>query len=224
MFDLSHEEWRLAQVNVRVENTLDQDFHGRSAVKSARLSQFPQLDLRLSPGHLWNALSPLHFVSSTSASLSLGCGRPAPAWMRGCGSSFLEMLDAWRTRSSSGTALSEMSSGPPRVGTCSAWWSGAPRKPGSGPAHRGLLDRFLSSELHHRARAIRGGQAHEWSVRREEFRGYRAESQGVPQVLIPATPLRGSGHRSATWLSLSHGFDDIGSDSPCINKTPGDAT
>ena len=83
MFDLSHEEWRLAQVNVRVENTLDQDFHGRSAVKSARLSQFPQLDLRLSPGHLWNALSPVHFQLNFSQSLfGLGAtGAGLDAWV-----------------------------------------------------------------------------------------------------------------------------------------------
>jgi len=83
LLDLSHEEWRLAQVNVRVENTLDQDFHEHSPVRSARLSQFSQADLRLSPGRLWSTLSPLHFELNISQTLfGLGATGASPdAWV-----------------------------------------------------------------------------------------------------------------------------------------------
>jgi len=69
LFHLSHEEWRLAQANLRLENSLDRDFHASSAVEDSRLDQFSQFDLRLSPGHLWDRLSSLHFEFNFNQSL-----------------------------------------------------------------------------------------------------------------------------------------------------------
>ena len=61
LFHLSHEKWRLAQLHLRLENRLDRDFHADAAAWDTRLDQFTQFDLRLSPGRLWERLSPLHF-------------------------------------------------------------------------------------------------------------------------------------------------------------------
>ena len=61
LFHLSHEEWRLAQAHLRLENRLDRNFIANAAEWDARLDQFTQFDLRLSPGRLWERLSPLHF-------------------------------------------------------------------------------------------------------------------------------------------------------------------
>ena len=69
LFYLSHEKWRLAQANMRLENSLDQDFQQSSAEEDARLDQFSQFDLRLSPGHLWDRLSSLHFEFNFNQSL-----------------------------------------------------------------------------------------------------------------------------------------------------------
>jgi hypothetical protein len=61
LFTLSHEDWRLLQTNMRIENTLDQGFHRNSDLRDAWLSQYSQLSLRLSPGVVWDAMSPLYF-------------------------------------------------------------------------------------------------------------------------------------------------------------------
>lgn len=61
LFTLSHEEWRLLQTNMRVENTLDQGFHRGDHLRDAGLNQFSQVNFRLSPGASWAALSPLFF-------------------------------------------------------------------------------------------------------------------------------------------------------------------
>jgi hypothetical protein len=60
LVSLSHEEWRLIQVNLRTENTLDRDVHRNEGLNEARLAQFSQINLRISPGRLWSKLSPFH--------------------------------------------------------------------------------------------------------------------------------------------------------------------
>lgn len=61
LFTLSHEDWRLLQTNIRIENTLDQGFHRNSDLRDAWLSQYSQVSLRLSPGVAWHVLLPLYF-------------------------------------------------------------------------------------------------------------------------------------------------------------------
>ena len=68
LFHLAHEEWRLVQAHLRLENRLDRDFHADAAAWDARLDQFTQFDLRLSPGRLWEQLSPLHFEFNANQS------------------------------------------------------------------------------------------------------------------------------------------------------------
>lgn len=69
LFNLSHEEWRLLQMNLRIENTLDQGFHNSQSSINARLNQYSQLNLRMSPGQMWSVLSPLHFEFNVNQSL-----------------------------------------------------------------------------------------------------------------------------------------------------------
>jgi hypothetical protein len=69
LLSLSHEEWQLVQMNLWVENNLDQSFHRNSSLKDARISQYSQLNLRMSPGEIWGALSPLYFEFSINQSL-----------------------------------------------------------------------------------------------------------------------------------------------------------
>jgi hypothetical protein len=68
--DLAFGEWRFMQVNARLENTLQQDFHhgGDSLTYYAR--QFYQVNTRLSPGQIWNRLSSLFFEVTYNQSVS----------------------------------------------------------------------------------------------------------------------------------------------------------
>jgi hypothetical protein len=49
---------------------LDQYFHKHSTLKDAKLNQYSQLNLRMSPGQLWEMLSPFHFEFNVNQSLS----------------------------------------------------------------------------------------------------------------------------------------------------------
>jgi len=75
LFNISFEEWRTLQVNMRVENTLDQGFYPDGKNKDARLSQYSQLNFRFSPGQIWDKLSILHFEFNVNQSL-FGWGSP----------------------------------------------------------------------------------------------------------------------------------------------------
>ena len=70
LFNFSHEQWRLLQVNLRVENNLQQNFHTGSVVKNLRFRQFSQANLRLSPGQLSQLLSPFYFEFNVNQALS----------------------------------------------------------------------------------------------------------------------------------------------------------
>jgi hypothetical protein len=70
LFNFSHEQWRLLQLNLRIENNLQQNFHTRSIVKNLRFRQFSQANLRLSPGQIWQLLSPFYFEFNVNQSLS----------------------------------------------------------------------------------------------------------------------------------------------------------
>ena len=78
LLTLTHEEWRLLQTNVRVENTLDQGFHRNSPLRDASLNQFSQLSFRFSPGAAWAGLSPLFF--------EFGLNQTLRGWATGPGS------------------------------------------------------------------------------------------------------------------------------------------
>lgn len=69
LFNISFEEWRTLQVNFRVENTVDQGFYPDGTNKDARLSQYSQLNLRFSPGQIWDKLSMLYFEFNVNQSL-----------------------------------------------------------------------------------------------------------------------------------------------------------
>jgi hypothetical protein len=70
LFDLSHEEWRLLQINFRIENLLNQNFHYNSSRRNAQLRQFSQMNFRFSPGQIWSRLSPLYFELNLNQSLN----------------------------------------------------------------------------------------------------------------------------------------------------------
>ncbi|MFC1800348.1 hypothetical protein ACFL2Z_05545, partial [Candidatus Eisenbacteria bacterium] len=69
LLSLSYEEWRLLQVNLNIENTLDQGFHRGSSLRDCELNQFSQLNLRMSPGQAWQKLTPLYFEFNVNRSL-----------------------------------------------------------------------------------------------------------------------------------------------------------
>ena len=69
LFNLSHEEWRILQANLRIENTLDRGFHRGSPLSDVLLNQYSQIDLRFSPGAAWSPLSPLYFEFNINQSL-----------------------------------------------------------------------------------------------------------------------------------------------------------
>ena len=69
LMDLAHEEWRLLQMNLRVENTMSQHFLKNSFLKNVRLRQFSQINFRFSPGQLWHVFSPLYFEFNVNQSL-----------------------------------------------------------------------------------------------------------------------------------------------------------
>ncbi|MCD4683225.1 MAG: hypothetical protein K8R86_08085 [Bacteroidales bacterium] len=75
LFNISFEEWRTLQVNLRIENTMDQGFYPDGTNKDARISQYSQLNFRFSPGQIWDKLSILHFEFNVNQSL-FGWGTP----------------------------------------------------------------------------------------------------------------------------------------------------
>jgi hypothetical protein len=74
LFDLSHEEWRLLQFNLRLENNLTDYFHRNSELKNLNLRYFSQVNIRFFPGHLWRPLSPFSFDMNYNRSLN-GAGK-----------------------------------------------------------------------------------------------------------------------------------------------------
>jgi hypothetical protein len=61
LFDLSHEEWQLIQTNLRVENNLDKYYLTDNGYTNSNLSQFSQINFRISPGKIWEKFNPLFF-------------------------------------------------------------------------------------------------------------------------------------------------------------------
>jgi hypothetical protein len=61
LINFSQEQWRVLQVNLSAENTLDQNPLGGSSYTSARINNFSQANFRFSPGQLWDKLNPLFF-------------------------------------------------------------------------------------------------------------------------------------------------------------------
>jgi len=70
LIDLSHEQWRLLQVNFRAEHVLNQNFHKNSALNTINMRHFSQINFRLSPGQIWAVLSPLFFEFNINQSIS----------------------------------------------------------------------------------------------------------------------------------------------------------
>ncbi len=69
LIDLSHEKWRLMQVNLRVENNVSRDYHRSASSKNVNLNQFSQVNMRVSPGQIWQLLNPLHFELNYNESI-----------------------------------------------------------------------------------------------------------------------------------------------------------
>jgi hypothetical protein len=61
LISFSQEQWRVLQVNLSAENTLDQNPLNSSRFTSARINNFAQANFRFSPGQLWEKLKPLFF-------------------------------------------------------------------------------------------------------------------------------------------------------------------
>jgi len=59
--DLAFGEWRLLQINARLENTLQQYYFPNSDINNWYLRQFHQVNFRISPGQAWKPLSVLFF-------------------------------------------------------------------------------------------------------------------------------------------------------------------
>ncbi|MBN1348425.1 hypothetical protein JXJ21_03385 [candidate division KSB1 bacterium] len=78
LFDLSHEAWRLMQVNIRTESLLNQHYYRDSEYRNANVRQFSQINLRLSPGRLHRLFAPLFFEFNYNQTLS-GLGMSASA-------------------------------------------------------------------------------------------------------------------------------------------------
>ncbi len=72
LLDLSHEEWQLLQLNLRMENHLNQYFHWQPEFRTVNLRQFSQANIRFFPGHLWRRLSPFSFDLNFTRSLTGG--------------------------------------------------------------------------------------------------------------------------------------------------------
>ncbi len=70
IFDLTHEEWRLLQMNLRVENSVTRRYHPSASSKNVDLNQYSQANFRFSPGRIWHAFSPFHFEFNYSQSMS----------------------------------------------------------------------------------------------------------------------------------------------------------
>ena len=70
LLDLSHEEWRLLQFNMRLENNLTNYFYRESDTKNLNLRYFSQLNVRFFPGHLWHPLSPFSFDMNYNRSIN----------------------------------------------------------------------------------------------------------------------------------------------------------
>ena len=61
LITFSQEQWRVLQINLSAENTLEQNPLDGSTYTSARINNFSQANFRFSPGQLWDKLNPLYF-------------------------------------------------------------------------------------------------------------------------------------------------------------------
>lgn len=69
LFNLSHEKWSLLQTNLRIENSMESYDYPSDDEYDLDLSQYTQLNFRLSPGALWDKLSSLFFEFNINQSL-----------------------------------------------------------------------------------------------------------------------------------------------------------
>ena len=71
LINFSQEQWRVMQLNLSAENTLDQNHLTNTDVNNAMINKYSQANLRFSPGQIWNKLNPLFFefnISQTASS------------------------------------------------------------------------------------------------------------------------------------------------------------
>jgi len=61
LINFAQEQWRVLQINLSAENTLDQNSLDGNLVASSRINNFSQANFRFSPGQLWDKLNPLFF-------------------------------------------------------------------------------------------------------------------------------------------------------------------
>jgi hypothetical protein len=66
LLTFSQEQWRVMQVNLTIENTLEQNSLPNSETNSALLSKYSQINVRFSPGQIWDKLNPLFFEFNLS--------------------------------------------------------------------------------------------------------------------------------------------------------------
>jgi hypothetical protein len=70
LIDVSHEEWKLIQINLRSENHINQYFHNNARNKNLNLRQFSQFNVRFFPGFIWDRLSVFNFDVTYNRSLN----------------------------------------------------------------------------------------------------------------------------------------------------------
>jgi len=68
--DFDHEEWRVLQLYLRLENKITQNFHANSDSRDINLSKLSQFNLRFAPGMIYHLFVPMHFEFNVSRSFA----------------------------------------------------------------------------------------------------------------------------------------------------------
>ena len=61
LVNFSQEQWRVLQINLSAENTMDQNPLKNNEYTSLRINNFSQANFRFSPGQIWQKMNPLYF-------------------------------------------------------------------------------------------------------------------------------------------------------------------
>jgi len=70
LLDFDHEEWRIFQTYIRLENKLTQNFHVNSNNKNVNFTKTYHFNLRFAPGIIYHLLTPVHFEFNINRSFS----------------------------------------------------------------------------------------------------------------------------------------------------------
>jgi hypothetical protein len=70
LVEFDHEEWRVFQTYLRLENKITQNFHANSNTEEVNLAETYQFNLRFAPGVIYHLLTPLHFEFNVNRSFN----------------------------------------------------------------------------------------------------------------------------------------------------------